>query len=133
MWLEQVVQQVEQRLGYLFAEEVPEEPRRPAEDVAGEMAACREALREAREQRTALVTRLEEGVEELALMPSRIESSVQRGKASQALRQAIELERRRQAAEQDRLALPRVEQLIWSLEFRLKQLARKARATGSGA
>ena len=60
-----------------------------------------------------------------AALPGQIESSFRRGKSSQALRQALELERIRRELAADRAELPKLEQTIWSLSFDLRLMRRR--------
>jgi chromosome segregation ATPase len=95
-----------------------------------------ELLREERAQRQASLDSIEAeckavrerlGAQEaaVALLPSQIESSLRRGKSSQAVRQALELDRLRAELAEDRAALPRLEQTCWSLQFHLRVLQRR--------
>jgi chromosome segregation ATPase len=60
-------------------------------------------------------------------LPGQIEGSFKRGKSSQALRQAMELERLRKEIAEAEAELPRLEQTIWSLGFQLRQMERRLR------
>jgi len=75
-------------------------------------------------QATAVSQRLTENQESAALLPSQIESSLHRGKASQALVQALELERIRKDIDCAQDLLPRLEQVCWSIRYRIRQLER---------
>ena len=58
-------------------------------------------------------------------LAEQIEDSFRRGKASQALRQALELERIRCEATACQAELPKLEQTTWSLGFILRQMCRR--------
>ncbi len=58
-------------------------------------------------------------------LPCEIESSFRRGKRSQALRQALELESVRRDLSAAQTELRRLEQTVWSLDFNLRQLRRR--------
>jgi hypothetical protein len=68
---------------------------------------------------------LAEKEEAAALLPSQVESSLKRGKASQAMRQALELDRLRRDIAAEQAEMPRLEHAIWCLEFRLRQHDRR--------
>jgi hypothetical protein len=82
-------------------------------------------LERAQAQRDEVQQRLNERQAQAALLPSLVESSFRRGKAAQAMRQALELDRLRRDIADDQQALPRLEQACWCLEFRLRQLDRR--------
>lgn len=77
------------------------------------------------DQRHELLNTIEQLTETVALYPSQIEASLARGKSSQAMRQSYELERMRRDLEEKRSRLARLEQAIWSLNFRLRRLRRE--------
>jgi predicted nucleic acid-binding Zn-ribbon protein len=58
-------------------------------------------------------------------MTGQIESSYRRGKRSQALRQAMELETIRRDLIAAQAELPRLEQTVWSIGFNLRQMRRR--------
>jgi hypothetical protein len=82
-------------------------------------------LQLARDRLDEITKRIATNTEAAALLPSQIESSVRREKTSQAMRQALELENLRRMLDGDREELPRLEQTIWSLEFRQRVLRRR--------
>jgi hypothetical protein len=129
MKIERIVHDVEARLldlGHRVLGGGPGEAVREAMDeLEAEMARRKAALQAAEAERDALNERLRQNEEAVALIPSQVESSFRRGKASQAMRQALELERRRQELAHDRAALPRLEQTCWSLQFQLRLLQRR--------
>jgi hypothetical protein len=69
--------------------------------------------------------RLADRQAQAALLPSQIESSLRRGKPSQAFRQALELDRLRKEIQNDQDALPKLEQRCWCLGFRIRQIERR--------
>jgi hypothetical protein len=125
MRFEQLVHRVESRLLALLPDEAREEQADEASLLKAEIARQQAELSRATARRGEAAERLEKNATQAALLPSQVESSLRRGKASQAMRQALELERLRKELEEDRAELPRLEQLIWSLGFRLRQLRRE--------
>jgi hypothetical protein len=123
--IEQLIQQVESRLVELFDTDARQALAEQEESLHAAVARHEDELEAARARRAEAAARLEANAEAAALLPSRIEDSVRRGKSSQAMRQALELERLRRELADDRDELPRLEQTIWSLEFRLRQLRRR--------
>jgi hypothetical protein len=95
------------------------------EQLAIELADRRAALRQCEIDRDAIQKRLQENQPTAALMPSQIESNLRRGKADQAWRQALDLDRLRQTILNDQATLPRLEQACWSLQFHIRLLERK--------
>lgn len=65
-------------------------------------------------------------------LPAEIASSLRRDKQSQALRLALELERVRRAIDDDRAEMKRIEETVWCLEFRLRQLDRRVERLREG-
>jgi chromosome segregation ATPase len=129
MKLEQLVHDVEARLTdlgrRLLGPGPREQLREELEAFVAEIAGRRAALKLHRAERDAVRARLRDGEAAVALLPAQIESSVRRGKASQAVRQALELDRLRQQVAEDRAGLPRLEQTCWSLQFHLRVLERR--------
>ncbi len=129
MKLERIIYDVEARLvdlGHRALGGGPREAlREEMEELQAEMARRRSALQRAEEEREAVRARLHENESAVSLLPSQVESSVRRDKASQAMRQAVELERRREELARDRAALPRLDQTCWSLQFHLRLLQRR--------
>ena len=121
--LEQLVHKVEGRLFALLRGGGDREDA--ISDLQAEIAREQERLNTTEQRRKALAERLKTNEETVVLLPSQIESSVRRGKASQALRQALELDRIRRELVADREELPRVEQACWSLSFSLRQMRRQ--------
>jgi hypothetical protein len=129
MSLEQLVHQVEARLAEVGRRLLQPSPRQVLEAQIEELTeelAARQADRDRSEQECAAARRrLEEIPPAAALLPSQIESSLQRGKHAQAFRQALELERLRRTLAEDQAALPRLEQTCWSLDFHVRLLQRR--------
>jgi hypothetical protein len=71
-----------------------------------------------------LSQRIAEKQEAVKALVDQVESSFRRGKSSQAMRQALELDNLRQNLDSDQAELPRLAQAVWCLEFRLRQLER---------
>lgn len=125
MLLERLVQSVEAKLfGWLGDERAESlvDQRRAILDEINREDAERERLLAARAEAVPLV---ESMTQEAALLPSRIEGSLARGKASQALRQSLELESLRRMLDEARRDLARLDEALWSREFRLRQLRRR--------
>jgi chromosome segregation ATPase len=129
MKLERLVYDVEARLLDLSRKVFGGGPQeRLREDLATllhERALRREKLQSLEAEYKDLRVRLQENEVAVALLPSQIESSLRRGKPSQAVRQALELERLRGQLAQDRAALPGLEQMCWSLQFHLRLIQRR--------
>jgi chromosome segregation ATPase len=125
MRLEELVQSFETRLfGWLANDRQAEQ----SDERRELLAAIRreEAERdELRERRAAIAPRVESMTQEVALLPSRIEMSLARGKTSQALRQSLELESLRRTLDEARKELARIDGELWSRDFRLRQLRRR--------
>ncbi len=124
MKFEHLIHRVESRLAELF-DDAQDELREQAAALAATVARHEEELEAARARRDEAALRLERNTQAVALLPSSIEDSVRRSKSAQAMRQALELERLRREMAEDRTELPRLEQAIWSLSFRLRQLRRQ--------
>ncbi len=136
MRLEEIVHRLESRLFGLGRAMIQADP---TSDLA-------EELELARGQRSRLVAELEQAQawrDELrrtladrqaaaAVLPAQVESSLRRGKASQAVRQALELDRLRRDILADQTELARLNQACWCLEFRLRQLERRCRRLQEG-
>jgi chromosome segregation ATPase len=90
-----------------------------------ELAARKKTVSRAVTQREEIRKRICENKDQIDALPSQIESSFRRGKSSQALRQAMELERLRRAISADEAQLPKLDQTIWSLSFLLRQMERR--------
>ena len=129
MELERLVHSVEARLVNLGRRLIQADERSEAAEesdhVRADITNREMQLTEAQGELERRRQRLEANQGAAALMPSVIESSMQRNKTAQALRQALELERLRKEITVDTGDIPRLEQVIWSLEFTLRQLRRR--------
>jgi hypothetical protein len=124
MKLERLVHQVEARLFRWLGEVGKEEPVEERELILADMQRTQEERARLTARRAELAARVEESSQAAALLPSQIENSLHRGKTSQAMVQALELERLRRGLSDDRAELARIEQALWSHDFRLRQLRR---------
>ena len=131
MTIEEVVRSVENRLmdlGHrLFTADAGEQLQDTVDSVRRELAVRRAELQRLEAERDAVRERLQASESVVALLPSSIQSSFRRGKASQAWRQALELDRARRTLAENRRALPRLDQVCWSLGFLVRQLERHLR------
>lgn len=120
--LDRFVRGVEGRLfGLLGAGPGADEIERLQDDVL----TCQRDLDRLTAEKEEASRRVRDNEEAVARYPARIGDSVRRGKSSQAMRQALELDRLRRDLAADRALLPRLEQLCWSLAFRLRQARRR--------
>lgn len=129
MKIEEVIHEVESRLFNLGRKLIQADT---ASDVAEELELVRAELARREGQRDIVLAelsqrrqRLESNQSEAALLPSRIADSMARDKSAQAMRQALELEGLRRQITQDTAEVPRLEQILWSLEFSLRRLRRR--------
>ncbi|MFO0843885.1 MAG: hypothetical protein U0797_16060 [Gemmataceae bacterium] len=125
MRLEQLVHSVEAKLFGWLANDQPVEPSDERREL---LAAIHREVADRDElstRRAAIAPRVESMTQEVALLPSRIEMSLARGKSSQALRQSLELESLRRTLEEARHELARIDGELWSRDFRLRQLRRR--------
>jgi hypothetical protein len=129
MKLEQLVQEVEARLvevgRALLGPSPAQRLREEVEALADELAERLAALRRTQEECDGARQRLSDNQAAVALLPSQVESSVRRGKSSQAFRQALELDRLRRAIAADQDALPRLERACEGLQFHIRLLERR--------
>jgi len=84
-----------------------------------------DTLRSARRKLKDARRRLDENQQAIVLVQSRIEQAVRRNDGSQAWHLALEVDRMRQEIAQDRERLPRYEQTVWSIEFKIRQQVRE--------
>ncbi len=128
MKLEELVYRVESRLfllgRMLLQADEKSELREELEFAQDELAARQSELAEAAARRDALRQEILAHQAAVNALPEQIRDSSRRGKSSQALRQALELERIRRELDAARKELPRLEQTIWSLCFHLRQKRR---------
>lgn len=125
MKLEQLVHSVEARLFGWLASDRQVEQADERREVLAELRREEAERDRLRETRAAIAPGVESMTQEIALLPSRIESSLARGKASQAMRQSLELESLRRKLDEARHELARLDAALWSREFRLRQLRRR--------
>jgi predicted nucleic acid-binding Zn-ribbon protein len=132
MWamkVEELIYNVESRLfrlGRTLLQADEKSDLREELDLAGaELTAREAALAKAEGRRDALRQRVQDLQKQVELLPAQIESSYRRGKKSQALRQAMELESLRRDLAAASAELPKVEQTVWSLGFTLRQMRRR--------
>lgn len=120
--LEDLVHRVEARLfSWWEPDDRPDEVVLLRADIAAE-----EAARTHAEARLAVVVaRLRANEESAALLPTLVESSLRRGKAAQALRQALELDRIRRELDADRRERATLEGVLWNQGVRLRLLRRE--------
>jgi predicted nucleic acid-binding Zn-ribbon protein len=129
MKVEELIYNVESRLfrlGRTLLQADEKSDLREELDLAGaELIAREAALAKAEGRRNALRQRVQDLQKQVEQMPAQVESSYRRGKKSQALRQAMELESLRRDLAAATAELPRVEQTVWSLGFTLRQMRRR--------
>ena len=129
MLLEDVFHKVEagfEGLGrYLFKPDPLAPLRNQIADLTLDLHERHEALRKARQKLCAAEQRLTENQQTVVLLSSRIELAVKRGDGPQAYHLALEVDRLRQEIVQDHERVPRYEQTVWSLEFKIKQKVRE--------
>jgi hypothetical protein len=129
MKLEMLIHQVETRLfslgSTLLQAGEKADLQEDLEHAQVELAARRSAAAQAVAHREEVRQRIREAWEKAGALPAQIESSFRRGKSSQALRQALELENLRRAIAEDEAELPKLDQMIWSLSFHLRQMERR--------
>jgi predicted nucleic acid-binding Zn-ribbon protein len=129
MKLEELIYNVESRLFHLGRTLLQADEKsdlREELDLAGAELISREgALVRAEARRDALRQRMHGLQKQVEQMPAQIESSYRRGKKSQALRQAMELESLRRDLAAASAELPKLEQTVWSLGFTLRQMRRR--------
>jgi hypothetical protein len=116
--LERIVQALEARLARLFG-------RSEAESATDELSLKREALAGYQARREEVRRRLCEMRRREEELTAGVASALKLGLAAKAYERALELERLRQEAAQQKAQLPRLEQVCWSLEFDIRQQERK--------
>jgi predicted nucleic acid-binding Zn-ribbon protein len=129
MKLELLISSVESRLfglgRSLLQADVKSELREELEHAQAELSAREAALASAVARRDDMRQRVKTYQSESQRMPAEIESSFRRGKKSQALRQALELETIRRNFATAQADLCKLEQTVWCLCFNLRQLRRR--------
>jgi predicted nucleic acid-binding Zn-ribbon protein len=129
MKLELLIHQVETRLfnlgNTLLQGGAKADLQEDLEHAQVELAARKGAAARAVARREEIRKRIQANKEQADALPPQIESSFRRGKAAQALRQALELESLRRSISADESELPKLDQTIWSLSFNLRQMERR--------
>lgn len=93
--------------------------------LSAQLADRQAALERARAERDATARRIGDNETAAALLPTQVENSFRRKKTSQALRQALELDRIRRTLAEDKANLPRIEEQCSRLEFFIRLLERR--------
>jgi hypothetical protein len=129
MKLEILIHRVETRLlniGRTLLQADEKSDLREELDLAqAELTARESALAEAEAQREEVRERLKSLQKQALQLPGLIKSSYSRGKTSQALRQAMELENIRRQVAEGQSELRKLEQTAWSLAFKVRQMRRR--------
>jgi phage shock protein A len=129
MLLEDVFHRVEEgfeNLGrYLFKPDPHAQLRREIADLTDDLRERHEALRVARNKLKDAQCRLEENQQTVVLLQSRIELAVKRGQGPHAWHLALEVDQLRQEIARDRERLPRYDQTVWSIDFKIRQKVRE--------
>lgn len=129
MTLEDIVHTVEYRLlglGRLLWRTDPLAPIYDALDANEvQLGKRRQELALCESERAALAKRLSDRRAAADLLAAQTETSLASGDAESAWRLALDLDRMRQALADDAKQLPRLEQVAWSLGFRIRQLERE--------
>jgi hypothetical protein len=130
MSLEELVHDVESRLADLGRRLLQPGPKALLQEELDalrlELNARRSALDRAKEERDATARRILDNHSSVRRLTALVEHHVKRREHEQGWQYALELDRARQALAEDRAALPRHEQACWSLQFKIRQLERKA-------
>lgn len=130
MSLEELVHDVESRLADLGRRLLQPGPKallqEELDSVRAELGARKAALDRAKEERDATARRILDNHSSVRRLMALVEHHVKRHEHDQGWQYALELDRARQALVEDRDALPRHEQACWSLQFKIRQLERKA-------
>ncbi len=130
MSLEELVHDVESRLADIGRRLLQPGPRTLLQEdldaIRLELSARRSALDRAKEERDATARRILDNHSSVRRLTALVEHHVKRHEHDQGWQYAMELDRARQALAEDRAALPRHEQACWSLQFKIRQLERKA-------
>jgi phage shock protein A len=129
MTLEQLVHSVESRLlemgRYLLRPDPRSQLREDIDKLAEELRQRHQALARARDEWEATRRRAHDNRTAATLLPPQIQACVRRGQTEDAWRFALELDRVRETLAADQAALPRLEQMCWSLQFLIRQLERR--------
>jgi hypothetical protein len=130
MSLEELVHGVESRLADIGRRLLQPGPKALLQEeldaIRAELSARRSALDRAKDERDATARRILDNHSSVRRLTALVEHHVKRHEHDQGWQYAMELDRARQALVEDRAALPRHEQACWSLQFKIRQLERKA-------
>jgi chromosome segregation ATPase len=129
MLLEDIVHRVEEgfeNLGrYLFKPDPHAQLRSDIAELTHDLRDRHDALRQARKKYKDAQTRLEESQQAVVLLRTRIEMAMKRKEGTHAWHLALEVDQLRQEIAQDQERLPRYEQTVWSIEFKIRQQVRQ--------
>jgi hypothetical protein len=127
--LDDLVSNVELRLRRLGQLLLPEDLQTQAQGEAARLAEslrqCREDLRQTCCDRAAAQRRLHDNRDLIARVPELIQRCLCGSRSEEAWRHALALDRARQQVAEDETALPRLGQMCWSLQLRVRQLQRR--------
>jgi predicted nucleic acid-binding Zn-ribbon protein len=130
--LERLLYQVESHLLDLGRRLWPADPvavvQREADRLERDLHEQCAALSRSQAERDEVRGRLGEKQNAVNRLPAQIRTLLAHGQTEEAWRAALALDEARQALAADRTALPRLEQVCWSLEFRIRQLERRLTA-----
>jgi hypothetical protein len=126
--LEELVHAMEARLRDLGRSLWPSDPlagvETEAQRLGTALADCLQALRRACTQRAAAQRRLRGNRQLIDQLPNLIRRCIRNGRGEEAYQHALALDRARQEIAEDQVAVPRLGQLCWSLQFQSRQLQR---------
>jgi chromosome segregation ATPase len=130
--LEQIVHSVESQLAALGRTlwrgdpqaDLREDVLQASDDLRGRHG----ALTRCRAEIETLRKRIADNQAAVVLLTSQIQLSMMNRASAEAWKQALELDKARQQLTADQIALPRKEQLCWSLEFKVRQMERRLAA-----
>lgn len=129
MLLEDIVHRVEEgfeNLGrYLFKPDPHAQLRSDIAELTHDLRDRHEALRQARKKYKDAQTRLEENQQTIVLLRTRIEMAMKRKEGTHAWHLALEVDHLRQEIAHDQERLPRYEQTVWSIDFKIRQQVRQ--------
>jgi hypothetical protein len=124
--LERIVQALEAKLARLFG-------RDETQEATDELTLKREALAAHQARREEVRRRLADQRRREEALTDQVKACLRVGQTDRAYELALELEKLRQVAEQEKAQLPRLEQVCWSLEFDIRQQERKRQQDQQGA
>jgi hypothetical protein len=131
MLLEQVVHNVESKL-VRIGQRLWADPQalfeEQGERLRSELKRQRAVLERQQAELAAAQDRLRENENAVGSLPLRIDRCIRNGQGPEAWQMALRLDEARQQLVADRVAVPRLEQVCWSLHFRIRQLERRLAA-----